>query len=127
MPTTHSQTRPLYDRADHWAATSVTTTVTYQIVVEAEADVLCRVLNHFAQQYLTPQHVSALRQDTLMLIDIHQPDISWHRANVIAANLRGLISVCSVELNQVVDQASAMRQSHTVTAVSNDQQVNLAS
>ena len=45
-------------RADAWAVTSAHCQAHYQIVAEAEPDVLCRVLNYFALQFLTPRHVT---------------------------------------------------------------------
>ena len=85
-------------RADVWHAGNAHCRVHYQLLAEAEPDLLCRVLNLFALQFLTPQQVSAQRMDDLMSIDIVMDGLSWHRAEVIAEKLRNLINVCSVEL-----------------------------
>jgi len=70
----------------------------YQILAEAEPDLLVRVLNLFALQFLTPEQVNVQRLDDLLSIDIIMGGLSWHRAGVIAEKLRNLISVCSVNL-----------------------------
>ncbi|AHZ70822.1 MULTISPECIES: hypothetical protein [Pseudomonas] len=85
-------------RADVWHAGNAHCRVHYQLLAEAEPDLLCRALNLFALQFLTPQQVSAQRMDDLMSIDIVMDGLSWHRAEVIAEKLRNLINVCSVEL-----------------------------
>ena len=41
------------------------------MLAEAEPDLLCRVLNLFAMQYLIPQQVSVLRQDGMLMIEAH--------------------------------------------------------
>ncbi|MDI1330056.1 hypothetical protein HP062_19500 [Pseudomonas sp. B14-6] len=86
------------NRADVWHAGNAHCRVHYQLLAEAEPDLLCRALNLFALQFLTPQQVSAQRMDDLMSIDIVMDGLSWHRAEVIAEKLRNLINVCSVEL-----------------------------
>jgi hypothetical protein len=85
-------------RTDVWHAGNAHCRVHYQLLAEAEPDLLCRALNLFALQFLTPQQVSAQRMDDLMSIDIVMDGLSWHRAEVIAEKLRNLINVCSVEL-----------------------------
>lgn len=91
-------------RADVWNAGNAHCRVQYQLLAEAEPDVLCRALNLFALQFLTPDQVNVQRQDDLLVIEIVMDGLSWHRAQVIAEKLRNLISVCSVEL-QTVDSA----------------------
>ncbi|MBD8191213.1 hypothetical protein IFR35_01885 [Pseudomonas fluorescens] len=85
-------------RVDAWAVTSAHCEAHYQIVAEAEPDVLCRVLNYFALQFLTPRHVSVNREDDLLSIDIVIDGLSWHRAQVIGEKIRNLISVCALDL-----------------------------
>lgn len=47
--------RPLISpRLDAWAANAVHCTVHYRLQADAEPDSLCRVLNLFALQFLTP-------------------------------------------------------------------------
>ncbi|WP_395610070.1 hypothetical protein [Pseudomonas sp. B22129] len=85
-------------RVDAWAVTSAHCQAHYRIVAEAEPDVLCRVLNFFALQFLTPQQVSVMRDDDLLTIEIVMAGLSWHRAQVIGEKIRNLISVCSLDL-----------------------------
>ncbi|KAF0864849.1 hypothetical protein [Pseudomonas sp. LD120] len=92
---------PLLDpapRADVWNLNNAHCRVHYQVRADAEADVLCRVLNHFALQFLVPQRVSVIQQDATLHIEVELDGLSWHRAQVISDKLRNLISVCSVDL-----------------------------
>jgi acetolactate synthase small subunit len=91
-------------RFDAWNAGNAHCRVHYQLLAEAEPDLLCRALNLFALQCLTPDQVKVQRQEDLLAIDIVIDGLSWHRAQVIAEKLRNLISVCSVEL-QSADSA----------------------
>jgi acetolactate synthase small subunit len=85
-------------RADVWNVSNAHCRVQYQLLAEAEPDVLCRALNLFALQFLTPEQVKVQRIDDLLSVDIVIDGLSWHRAEVIAEKLRNLISVCSVNL-----------------------------
>ena len=85
-------------RADVWNVSNVHCRVQYQLLGEAEPDLLCRVLNCFALQFLTPEQVHVQRREDLLSIEIVLDGLSWHRAQVIAEKLRNLISVCSVDL-----------------------------
>ncbi|MVV49768.1 hypothetical protein EJA72_16210 [Pseudomonas sp. PB120] len=91
-------------RADVWNVSNAHCRVHYQLLAEVEPDLLCRALNLFALQCLTPQQVNLQRMDDLMSIDIVIDGLSWHRAQVIAEKLRNLIGVCSVEV-QAADSA----------------------
>jgi acetolactate synthase small subunit len=93
-----------HTRADVWNVSNAHCRVHYQMLAEAEPDLLCRALNLFALQCLTPRQVSVQRTDDLLSIAIVIDGLSWHRAQVIAEKLRNLISVCSVEL-QAADSA----------------------
>ncbi|VVO07012.1 hypothetical protein [Pseudomonas fluorescens] len=93
-------------RADVWNVSNTHCRVHYRLLAEAEPDLLCRALNLFALQCLTPQQVNVLRRDDLLSIDIVIDGLSGHRAQVIAEKLRNLISVCSVDLH-VADSAWA--------------------
>ncbi|MGF6126495.1 hypothetical protein QF019_001703 [Pseudomonas frederiksbergensis] len=86
-------------RADVWNVNNAHCRVQYQLLAEAEPDLLCRALNLFALQFLTPEQVNVQRMDDLLSIDILIDGLSWHRAEVIAEKLRNLISVCSVNLH----------------------------
>lgn len=70
----------------------------YHLEAEAESDSLCRVLNLFALQCLTPHGVAMEQQDDLLLIDIAIDGLSWNRAQLIAQKMRNLICVCEVAL-----------------------------
>ncbi|MGY4636438.1 hypothetical protein [Pseudomonas sp. TE24901] len=85
-------------RVDAWAVNSAHCQAHYRIVAEAEPDVLCRVLNYFALQFLTPSQVQVNREDDLLSVDIVMNGLSWHRAQVIGEKIRNVISVCSLEL-----------------------------
>ena len=91
-------TRFTAPRPDVWAINNAHIRAHYQILAEAEPDLLCRVLNQFAMQYLIPQQVSVLQQDEMLMLDIQLAGLSWHRAQVIGEKMRNLINVCSVEL-----------------------------
>jgi hypothetical protein len=93
VETTHSVCR-----VDAWAVDSAHCQAHYQIVAEAEPDVLCRVLNYFALQFLTPRQVNVNRQEDLLTLDIVMDGLSWHRAQVIGEKIRNLISVCTLEV-----------------------------
>ncbi|PYY80136.1 hypothetical protein DNK59_24925 [Pseudomonas sp. TKO26] len=85
-------------RADVWNHDNAQCHVHYQLLADVEADVLCRVLNHFALQLLVPHRVAVLQQDDTLHIEVELAGLSWHRARVIGDKLRNLISVISVEL-----------------------------
>ena len=85
-------------RADVWNAGNTHCAVHYQVIAEADADVLCRVLNPFALQGLVPQQLQVQQRDGLLCMDLTLDGLSWHRAQVIGEKLRNLISVYSVEL-----------------------------
>lgn len=77
--------RPLTSpRADAWAANATHSTVRYRLQAEAEPDSLCRVLNLFALQFLTPHSVQVSQCDDLLDMQIGIGGLSWHRAEVIA-------------------------------------------
>ena len=88
-------------RLDAWAVSNSHCQARYQILAEAEPDVLCRIVNYFALQFLVPQQVSVTRDEDLLNIDLVMDGLSWHRAQVIGEKLRNLISVCSLELQPV--------------------------
>ncbi|MCF5721064.1 hypothetical protein [Pseudomonas syringae] len=83
-------------RVDAWAVNNAHCQAHYLIVAEAEADVLCRVLNYFALQYLIPRQVTVNREADLLDIAIVMDGLSWHRAQVIGEKIRNLINVHSL-------------------------------
>ena len=89
----HPSTRP-----DVWANNAAPCAVRFCIQAEAEADVLCRVLNLFALQQLVPRHVEVMRDDDSFSISIVSDEQSWHRAQVIGEKLRNLVSVFDMTL-----------------------------
>jgi hypothetical protein len=90
-------------RPDAWAANNAHCRARYQLLADAEPDLLCRVLNLFAMQYLIPQKVSVLQQDGQLMIEAEVGELTWHRAQVIGEKMRSLISVCSVDLQSITD------------------------
>lgn len=108
VETTHPATR-----VDAWAVSSAHCQAHYQIVAEAEPDVVCRVLNYFALQFLTPAQVSVNREADLLYIEIVMDGLSWHRAKVIGEKIRNLISVCSLH----VDHADCVGAQALVAAI----------
>lgn len=92
-------------RPDVWAANNAHVRAQYQILAEAEPDLLCRVLNLFAMQYLIPQQVSVLQQNEMLMIEVLLDGLSGHRAQVIGEKMRNLINVCSVTVEPVEAQS----------------------
>ncbi len=92
---------PAYLRHDAWSSHNAHCRSRYQILGEAQADLMCRVLNLFAMQYLIPQQVSVLQQDGMLMIQIEVDGMTWHRAQVIGEKMRNLINVCSVDLEPI--------------------------
>jgi len=85
-------------REDVWAASTAHRNVRYHLQVEAEPDSLCRVLNLFALQFLTPHKMQMKQQDDLLAVEIEIAGLSWHRAELIAQKMRNLICVDHVLL-----------------------------
>ena len=92
------ETTPPVTRVDAWAVNTAHCQAHYQIVAEAEPDVLCRVLNYFALQFLTPRQVSVSRDVDVLNIQIVLDGLSWHRAQVIGEKIRNLINVCTLDV-----------------------------
>lgn len=95
-------------RPDVWANNAAPCAVRFCIQAEAEADVLCRVLNLFALQQLVPRHVEVLRDDDSFSINIVSDEQSWHRALVIGEKLRNLVSVFDMTLELAQPARSAL-------------------
>lgn len=87
---------PTLPRLDAWAANAVHCNVHYRVQIEAEPDSLCRVLNLFALQFLTPHSVKVSQCDDLLDMEVGINGLSWHRAEVIAQKLRNLVCVADV-------------------------------
>ncbi|BAN51160.1 hypothetical protein [Metapseudomonas resinovorans] len=88
-------------RADHWhprTAQLQACDMQFAIVAEAEADILGRLLAFFAQLQLVPHWLEVNRLGDDLLVQLRQPGLTPHRAEVIAQKMRSLVSVSSVEL-----------------------------
>jgi len=94
-----TSTPPL--RADVWHAANPHRRVAYQLLGEAEPDLPCRVLNLFALQGLTPERIHMERHHDRLSMEILMDGLSWHRAQVIAEKLRNLISLSSVDMQDL--------------------------
>ncbi|TDF83470.1 hypothetical protein [Pseudomonas sp. H9] len=94
-----SPVTPLRD--DVWAVGSAHSCVHYHLQVEAEPDSLCRVLNLFALQFLTPHNVQMKQLNDALDIKIEIAGLSWHRAELIAQKMRNLICVDNVALRRL--------------------------
>jgi hypothetical protein len=97
MPNLENVSAPTL-RPDVWNTSNAQVLAQYHILAEAEPDLLCRVLNLFAMQYLIPQQVNVLRQDGMLMIEVQLDGVTWHRAQVIGEKMRNLIDVCSVSV-----------------------------
>lgn len=97
-------------RPDVWSINAAPCAVFFHIHAQAEADVLCRVLNLFALQQLVPQQVDVVRDQDTLSIEILSDEQSWHRAQVIGEKLRNLVSVFSLELQQIPAAKAPVRQ-----------------
>ncbi|MDE1198080.1 hypothetical protein BWR59_06665 [Pseudomonas sp. Bc-h] len=88
-------------RPDVWSVSNAQCRSRFQILAEAEPDLICRVLNLFAMQYLIPQQVSVLQQEGMLMIEVEVDGMTWHRAQVIGEKMRSLVNVCSVDLEPI--------------------------
>ncbi|NBA97220.1 hypothetical protein GUY40_20100 [Pseudomonas sp. R5(2019)] len=85
-------------RSDVWNVANPHARVCLNVVIDAEPGSLCRLLNLFAMQYLTPEEVHSSRQDDTLHVQMELDGLTWHRAEVIAQKMRNLVDVHSVEL-----------------------------
>jgi len=97
LPALHLVDSPL-DQQDRPVPTEATADVRYLIRAEIDADILCRLLNQFALQGHVPAEVESSRRDDWMDIALRVNTLPRHRAEVIAQRMRGMVSVCSVDL-----------------------------
>ncbi|AOE88030.1 hypothetical protein [Pseudomonas sp. TCU-HL1] len=94
------QTAPA-TRDDHWHPRTTqlqSREMQFAILAEAEADILGRLLAFFAQLHLVPRWLEVNQLDDTLLVQLRQPGLTPHRAEVIARKMRSLVSVFSVEL-----------------------------
>lgn len=88
-------------RDDHWhphSAQRQACEMQFAILAEAEADVIGRLLAFFAQLQLVPRWLEVNRLGDNLLVQLRQPGLTPHRAEVIAQKMRSLVSVFSVDL-----------------------------
>ncbi|MCY1269193.1 hypothetical protein D9M68_203670 [compost metagenome] len=71
----------------------------FAIRAEAEADILCRLLNLFAIQGYLPTEMQAREEDGWMHVHLRLPALPRHRAEVLAARMRAMVTVSEVELD----------------------------
>jgi len=84
---------------DRPVPTEVATDVRYLIRAEIDADILCRLLNQFALQGHVPAEVESSRREDWLDIALRVNTLPRYRAEVIAQRMRGMVSVCSVDLH----------------------------
>jgi hypothetical protein len=94
-------------RVDIWSHGHDHSQVRYRLVADAAPDLLCRVLNLFAMQYLVPNRMLARQKGGRLYIDLHVGSLTLHRARVIGEKMRNLVDVAKVELS-IALQAEAM-------------------
>ena len=85
-------------REDHWHPRTTqlqACEMQFAIIAEAEADILGRLLGFFAQLQLVPHWLEVNRLGDNLLVQLRQPGLTPHRAEVIAQKMRSLVSVFS--------------------------------
>ncbi|MHB9796335.1 hypothetical protein ACYCAX_00775 [Pseudomonas sp. MT3] len=92
---------------DRPVPTEAAADVRYLIRAEIDADILCRLLNQFALQGHVPVEVGASRREEWLDIALRVNSLPRYRAEVIAQRMRGMVSVCSVDLH--VDEPRTVR------------------
>lgn len=98
LPALHLVEFPL-DQRDRPVPTETAADVRYLIRAEIDADILCRLLNQFALQGHVPAEVESSRREDWMDIALRVNTLPRYRAEVIAQRMRGMVSVCSVDLH----------------------------
>lgn len=96
-------------RPDAWSASNAHCSVRFQLAAHAEPDVLCRVLNLLAMQYLIPQQLTVTRQAERLHLDLQVGELTWHRAEVIGNRMRNLVDVEWVELHDIRQPAAMVQ------------------
>ncbi|OEC38313.1 hypothetical protein A7D27_22595 [Pseudomonas sp. 1D4] len=85
-------------RVDPWKPDEATRPLRFAVHAAAEADLLLRLLGHFAQLQVLPLRVEARHLDDDLRIEVVLTDLPLHRAEVIARRLRGQVGILGVEL-----------------------------
>ncbi|MNM92319.1 hypothetical protein D3C81_1046470 [compost metagenome] len=88
-------------RPDGWGARpeDARHSALFDIQAEAEADILCRLLNLFALQGYLPAEVHAHQKDGWIQVRLRLHALPRHRAEVIAARMRSMVTVSEVGLS----------------------------
>lgn len=73
----------------------------FQVMTEADPQVLLRVLGLFAQRYIIPSEVAVVTKGGRMQIDVRQPGLSQSVTEIISAKLGSIPLVISVEVHQI--------------------------
>jgi len=98
-------------RADSWSATNPNCSARFQMEADAVPDVLSRILNFLAMQYLVPDHLAVIRRGDLLCIELQVGELSWHRAEVICNKMRNLVDVAWVQLSDARQPAEMVQAS----------------
>ncbi|WP_371367531.1 hypothetical protein ACA097_27755 [Pseudomonas sp. QL9] len=88
------------ERPDGWTCrpTDAVREALFAIRAEAEADVLCKLLNLFALQGWLPSEVHAVQEQDWLRIELRVPGLPAKRAEVLAERMRSMVSVAEVEV-----------------------------
>ncbi|MBD1586101.1 hypothetical protein [Pseudomonas typographi] len=102
--TLHSLDTPT--RNDPWARDLATECVRFVLNAQPQPDVACRVMNLLAMQYLMAHHAHLQVQHGVLRLELEVAQVSWHRAQLIAQRMRGLVDVDDVVLEAVRPMAA---------------------
>lgn len=88
------------ERPDGWTCrpTDAAREALFFIRAEAEADVLCKLLNLFALQGWLPSQVHAVQEQDWLQIELRVPGLPAKRADVLAERMRSMVSVDEVQV-----------------------------
>lgn len=88
------------ERPDGWTCrpADATQEALFVIQAEAEADVLCKLLNLFALQGWLPAEVHAVREQDWLRVELRVPGLPVKRAEILAERMRSLVCVAEVQL-----------------------------
>ncbi|MFF7707439.1 hypothetical protein [Pseudomonas sp. NPDC007930] len=87
-------------RQDPWGKAQALTRVRFRLTAQAQPDVPCRVLNLLAMQYLMAEQAQWQVSQGQLNLELEVAEVSWHRAQLIAERMRGLVDVAAVTLEE---------------------------